>query len=476
MLARRLLADPGLPNPNPTASYWQQPHPQNISEIRSSTLPGQRDVVILGSGITGCSVAQTLLEGHASISVTVLEARGLCSGATGRNGGHVKFNAVTEYAKHRAQLGPEAAASLVRFCLAHFPAIASQAGRHGAAEVGEVRSVTALTTFMDKSLVPDIKSSLAEFEKAFPDLQGQFRLYEGQDTKQFGLENAAAVLSGPAGAAWPFRLVNAVFRSLLTQYQERFSIETFTAAEKILETENKEYPYAIQTPRGTIHAKHIVHCTEGHVSHLLPALRGIIWPRRGQMTVQTPGDRIKAFDGKYSWAFIFRHFFDYVTQNAATGEIFIGGGDLDVDENVSEYLTSVEDDKEMTLNKIHLRGVLQEVFGTTNSLSEEQPRLKASWSGIMGFSIDGYPVVGKLPKEAVHRRGGNEWIAAGYGGYGMVNSWLCGQTVAEMVLGQNVTTGMPEPYYISPARYAALLKELDDRVNRASRSGFKALL
>lgn len=498
MLARKLLADPGLPNANPTVSYWQQAHPQNISEIRSSTFPDHRDVIILGSGITGCSVAQTLLESDESISVTVLEARGLCSGATGRNGGHIKFNAVTEYAKHRAQLGPDAAASLVRFCLAHFPTIASEAERHGATEVGEVRTVTALTSFMDEALVPDIKNALSEFEKAFPDLQGQFQLHEGQDTKQvsgqcsrfkllqqadhalpqFGIQNAAAVLSGPAGAAWPFRLVTAVFRSLLVRHQARFSIETFTPAERIIETGNKEYPYSIQTPRGNLRTKHIVHCVEGHVSHLLPGLRGIIWPRRGQMTVQTPGDRIKAFKGKYSWAFIFRHFFDYVTQNAATGEIFIGGGDLDVDENASEYLASTADDVEMMLNKIHLRGVLHEVFGTENSKSEEQPRLKASWSGIMGFSIDGYPMVGKLPEEAAHRRAGNEWIAAGYGGYGMVNSWLCGQTVAEMLLGRTVTTGMPERYYMSPARFSSLVKELDQRVNRgiASGSGFKALL
>ncbi|KAI5456039.1 FAD dependent oxidoreductase [Mariannaea sp. PMI_226] len=478
MLARRLLADPGLPRPNPTASYWQKPYPQSISEISSSTLPSHRDVVILGSGITGCSVAQTLLSSDHLISVTVLEARGLCSGATGRNGGHIKFNAVTEYAKHRNQIGPEAAASLVRFCLAHFPTIATQAERYGATELGEVRQVTSLTTFMHKDLVPNIKTALHEFNQAFPDLKDQFRLYEGEEVKQFGINHAAAVLAGPAGAAWPFRLVSAVFQSLLDQHKSRFSIETFTPAKGILETGDEQYPYAIQTARGTIHAKKIVHCTEAHVSHLLPGFRGIIWPRRGQMTVHTPGDRIKSFGGKYSWAFIFRHFFDYVTQNAATGEIFLGGGDLDVDEGASEYLTSVADDEDMVLNKIYLQGVLPEIFSTTEEPTEEQPRLKASWSGIMGFSIDGYPIVGRIPQGALDRSPGNEWIAAAYGGYGMVNSWLCGQTVAEMMLGRSVTTGMPERYYINSDRYSVLLGELDARLGRgvSPETGFKALL
>lgn len=51
-------------------------------------------MLIVGSGITGTSVAKHLLEGQPDARVTIVEARTLCSGATGRNGGqHVAFGA-----------------------------------------------------------------------------------------------------------------------------------------------------------------------------------------------------------------------------------------------------------------------------------------------------------------------------------------------------------------------------------------------
>src|ERR1700685_3606507 len=77
-----------LPVSSPTVSYWQVPeHP--LASYRS-TFPASVDVVVIGSGITGISVARTLFELDPSLSVVILEARKLSSGATGRNGGHVK--------------------------------------------------------------------------------------------------------------------------------------------------------------------------------------------------------------------------------------------------------------------------------------------------------------------------------------------------------------------------------------------------
>ena len=84
----RLTIDPGLPRDKPTTSFWQQPlHP--LADVASETLPGRTDVLIIGSGITGCSVAKTILEQDNALTVTILEARALVSGASSRNGGHI---------------------------------------------------------------------------------------------------------------------------------------------------------------------------------------------------------------------------------------------------------------------------------------------------------------------------------------------------------------------------------------------------
>ncbi|KAL4941539.1 FAD dependent oxidoreductase-domain-containing protein [Aspergillus oleicola] len=47
------------------------------------------DVAVIGSGITGATVAYELSKSRPNLRVVVLDARGTCSEATGRNGGHI---------------------------------------------------------------------------------------------------------------------------------------------------------------------------------------------------------------------------------------------------------------------------------------------------------------------------------------------------------------------------------------------------
>lgn len=82
-LSNRLKLSPGLPVPNPTTSFWTVP-PSVIAK-HISELPVYADVVIIGSGISGTSVARKLLSDESkSLGVVMLEARDICSGATGR--------------------------------------------------------------------------------------------------------------------------------------------------------------------------------------------------------------------------------------------------------------------------------------------------------------------------------------------------------------------------------------------------------
>lgn len=84
-----------LPVPNSTASYWRS-EPHRLDEYRSTEqLPSQADIVIIGTGIAGVSTAYHLLDREDNDdapqpSILLLEARQVCSGATGRNGGHIK--------------------------------------------------------------------------------------------------------------------------------------------------------------------------------------------------------------------------------------------------------------------------------------------------------------------------------------------------------------------------------------------------
>ena len=114
--------------PAPTQSYWQS-LPHRLATYRSS-FPSSGDVVIIGSGITGVNVARNLFEQAPSLKVIILDARELCGGATGRNGGHCNpcstssrgllMIAAYHHWSHRAEVyGFAEAISISRFETAH---------------------------------------------------------------------------------------------------------------------------------------------------------------------------------------------------------------------------------------------------------------------------------------------------------------------------------------------------------------------
>lgn len=76
------------PVDNYTVPYWRcELHP--VDNHRSSeSLPSECDVVIIGSGMAGVAAAYHLCEQTKGDepSILMLEARQVCSGATGRNG------------------------------------------------------------------------------------------------------------------------------------------------------------------------------------------------------------------------------------------------------------------------------------------------------------------------------------------------------------------------------------------------------
>lgn len=87
-----ITRDPGLPSKNPNKSYWQH-IPHALADTQSPTLPADADIIVIGSGIIGASVTKTILDQDPSARIVVCDARQLCSGATGRNGGQLATNA-----------------------------------------------------------------------------------------------------------------------------------------------------------------------------------------------------------------------------------------------------------------------------------------------------------------------------------------------------------------------------------------------
>ena len=115
---------PQWPVPDPLPSCWIA-ETQPLDDFRSSDdLPSAADVVIIGSGFAGVATAYHLLNDNPDPpSIVLLEARKICSGATGRNGGHIKPDLFYTAAKHANMYGAAEAAEIAAFETANLYAV-----------------------------------------------------------------------------------------------------------------------------------------------------------------------------------------------------------------------------------------------------------------------------------------------------------------------------------------------------------------
>lgn len=193
-LYAQAAADPQLPHPGPTTSFWQLPPHPSMSEAQSACFPEKTDYAIIGSGVTGCSMAKTLLNSSpsATFSVTVFEARKLTSGATGRNGGLLTSFVPGHYRHLSDQLGHEEAVKIARF------ANRTLEKMHGLAnssdelrEASLVRRTLDIIAFDDDESFNDEKASLELYEKHVPEDAGKSQILSAEE---------AANVSGPRQA------------------------------------------------------------------------------------------------------------------------------------------------------------------------------------------------------------------------------------------------------------------------------------
>ncbi|KAL2817634.1 FAD dependent oxidoreductase [Aspergillus granulosus] len=453
-----LTQDPGLPRNNPTESYWQQP-PHPLATVQSTRLPVNTDIAVIGTGITGASVTKTILEKHDSCQVTVFEARSLCSGATGRNGGQLAINAAEKYLELKDAVSAAMAGKIVRFNIETLSRL-REVARGISKEYTELTEVMKLRCFKDEPSFEKVKRGVAALEADHPSLKGLYEILGPERCREeHGVFGIAGGVLHPAGTIWPYRLVTKVFESLLETFASRLAIETNTPVIAVAfdPTTDGKYPYTLRTPRGVVRAAQVVHCTNAHTGHLLPNLRGPLFPLRGTMTVQDLGADIEKKGLSTSWAIHYNPYQDpedgtyadgliYGMQNVHTGAYFFGGEKASAAEMISA------DDSSLSPSSVRfLQNSLLSLFGRDPG-NIEKSRLVTAWSGAMCFSSDEMPLVGRLPSSLSGNEGDGEWICAAYSGYGMPIAWLAGESLGAMILGLPPHDLLPESYLISDGR------------------------
>ncbi|KAI0038501.1 DAO-domain-containing protein, partial [Auriscalpium vulgare] len=369
----RLQRTPGLPVDDPTKSFWTVP--ASPIAAHQDALPPHADVVIIGSGITGTACARALLahpRADGPLSVVMLEARETCSGATGRNGGHVNPPLFHDYAELKEEHGIDAARMILRFRLAHLGELQRVAEEEGATAFSQIRDVESFDVHFEPERYEEGKAALEMWRTDMPEEAREVYAVDGEDAaKRFRLSpQIAGVISAPAGAVHGYRLVTSILSNLLKRYADAFRLRTQTPCTAIDAPSASSPHYTLHTPAGTLTATHVIHATNGWSPHLLPGMRTKILPVRGHMSAQRPGRALAAsmLSGARSHVLYAGPLgYDYLTQlPGPRGALLFGGGAAQAGHMILPEV-GCADDAGMNMGiASHIGGALPEYFGRAN--------------------------------------------------------------------------------------------------------------
>jgi hypothetical protein len=185
---KRASQSPGLPNPKLVQTYWlnDPPYPELV-EKRSPSLQQTADVAIIGSGIAGASVARSLLHERRRCNtrtdekVVVLDARQLSSGATARNGGHIKVAPSEVFCRFSKLFPKDRAAALTRFQALHLECLVDLCQSEGI-DSAEAREVETADFFLDDQSFSKAVAEVDEMKKWLPEVK--IAVWNGDQTQE----------------------------------------------------------------------------------------------------------------------------------------------------------------------------------------------------------------------------------------------------------------------------------------------------
>lgn len=378
---------------------------------------GRAEVVVVGGGVVGCSIAYRLAE--AGRTVLLLERRGLASGASGRNGGLTGAGS----SMHAHSAAGRAVYAVTRANLAMLRGLPE--------ELGEGFALT-LSGALDVITTPEqhahLEASVADQRAAGIDVA----LLDREEARAAMPALAPSILgagfSAERGHLWPFALVHA-FAAAARRHGAEIGVGV--AVERLLRRGDRVV--GVVAGGEEIGAEEVVLATNAYTPALLPDLpQGAIVPARGQILVTQalppllPMPFGTNFDKEYG-------------RQTPDGKILCGGfRRLDAGEGLGTTRERV-----MPRVLAGIAGCLGELFP---GLRGGGVRVVRAWAGIMGFTADGLPLLGR--SEAAP----GLTVAAGFNGGGFSWGAAVGKVVADMLCGRE--TGFDLAPF-APDRFAA---------------------
>jgi sarcosine oxidase subunit beta len=354
------------------------------------------DVIVVGGGVVGCSTAYRLA--RRGRRVLLLEKRGIASGASGRNGG-ITGAGSSMHAEHGNKVYSVTSANWRLM-----QTIAEELG----ADI-QLRTPGTFDVATTPEQLAHITDVVAMQQREGLDVHLLDRETAREMMPALSPEILGAEYAVERGHLWPFALVHAFAdnaRKLGAEIRSGVTVSGLRERGGRIE--------GVETDHGPFFAADVVLATNAWTPHLLDLPAGAIVPARGQILV-TP-----ALPPTLPYAFGTNFDKEYGRQTA-TGQILCGGyRRLDDDEGLGH------EDEQVT--PAVLAGIAQCLVGLFPCL--DQVRVVRCWAGIMGFTADGLPLIGRWEQLS------GLTVAAGFNGNGFSWAAITGQLVADLVTGQ----------------------------------------
>lgn len=334
----------------------------------------QFDIVIIGAGIAGVSAAYWLQKEDPTMKIAVVEKYEVGDGATGRNAGFITCGSVEHFNRLVGKHGKDEASEIWKFSEENLRLLQDEIIQDNA-----------------KNLLFEKKGSfsLASTESEFGELKNSASLMkefhinvetinENDIKKRLGAEGFVGGIKYVDDASvHPILLLNEMRRIVeinqnvkFFENHEVYSIESLNG--------NK----IVKTKRAVFESPMIVMATNGYSPLLHNFFEDKIFPTRGQILATEPVERF--MEGPCYANFVLDYF-----RQLPTGQMVIGGfRQLQKDAEIG-YSDQTSDLIQKAL----------EDFLHTHIPSIRKAKITHRWSGIMGFSVDGQPLVGALPTD-----------------------------------------------------------------------------
>lgn len=369
-----------------TASPWQRP----LDAVRA-------DVAVAGGGIVGTATAFWLRRLAPDLRVVLLEAERLAHGASGRNAGFLLLGVHGDYAAAVDAYGRDAAHRAWRFTEENFDLITSEfdAGAIGLERTG---SVIAAGSAEEAARLRRARGLLAE------DGVGAEWLDRGAVADRVGARGYAGALVVPKGGAVdPARLVRRLAAQSGADVREGWAVARIEpgAAGVRLEIAGG----------GMLEAERAALCVNAYLPRLLPDLGHAVRPVRAQMLATAPVAPVLP-------APVYSHDGYFYLRQRPDGRVLLGGARHLHEPDEVGYEDATTDALQASLGA-YLERHLPAAAGAP---------VERRWSGTMGFSPDGLPVLGDVPGvPGAH-------LAAGFTGHGMAYGVRFGLLFARRLL------------------------------------------